>query len=230
MNKLAAMVALLIALAKPAYAATISENIGTLATVGTIMNINASGPALYSATFSDYDSVPNGDFYWYRQGIAINGSANLADGANVGIGYGLQGGSGINFDYKLSFSSDKNSLFSSFGRTGDDGLFANFGDRTDSLQKVGLYNGSLLIELANLTVSQSGTSAGATFYNFAQTPISAGVIYTLDIVGTTGASGFNVVQGTINDISPVPIPAALPMFSLALVALFFTNWRRVTAS
>jgi hypothetical protein len=62
--------------------------------------------------------------------------------------------------------------------------------------------------------------------DFSETISLAPGVYTIDLVGfATKPTGAATFGGTV-DISPVPLPAALPLFGSVLAGLGFYGWRR----
>ena len=69
----------------------------------------------------------------------------------------------------------------------------------------------------------TGSGGGSALLNLA---VSTGDVLRLDIARTSSAGDLVGVELTIDAVSAIPIPAALPLFGSALAALGFFGWRR----
>ena len=207
--------------ATPAKATSVDlldVDLGTLASVWTPLAGVGQGTATYSANFIANDLTPENTIIPGYQGASVGTNSIFADGTQYYNGaYSVTGAS--DFTYGFSFTPANNGTFTSSGGTAE--------AYTDgSLTSVSLYAGSSLIENASLTTSSYGGG-----YAFDPIDVLAGSNYTLDIAGSVGAVGQSEISGTINIASArsaVPLPASLPLFATAILALMgFAAVKRV---
>lgn len=142
-------------------------------------------------------------------GFAGTGSAHASTlTATTNFPIGGNGSFVIEFD-----DTNNNSLFDLFELTSFSGFTSSFGQSIVSIVGVP--------EIAGISVA--GLTPGAiniisTFWNFEE-------LGAVDLKADLGASTGNW-RYEISGVTPVPVPAALPLLAFGLGALGFAGWRR----
>lgn len=186
-----------------------SVNLGTLIDRSNFSSNSAGFGFINSAPGNTYNSPV--EFSGQASTLLSNGSLNTQTISAPTIDN--------SFDLALTFTSQSNATLTSTG-----GMGIAWGGTLNSVE---LLQNNVLVATAHLTPFSSGIINSWT-YSIDPTALYVGDTYTLDLQGTGAWFGLGEIQGTIDivNVSAVPVPAAVWLFSSSIVGFIGFNRRK----